>query len=445
MKAPFLARQIPPRRHCKFNDKSTDVLLHFRPADENASHLLRRWSLAPKSLLLVLLYCFLLISCNGGGGGSTVAGGGIDGTGIMSAGVISAFGSVVVNGTEFDTSKAAIIINGEEVGVGDDAVLENLDLGKVVTVEGRTSKDGTRITADRVLYNDNVTGPVESVSGIDPITNEKEIVVLGQIVVVNFITKFTETTFDTIAPGDVVEVSGYVDDTGAVRATFLEKKITSILEYEVTGFVDNLDTDLKTFMINGLEVDYSSIANNLPPGIPAEDLFVELAGGLAAGGEMLATKIELGDELDGEDGDNFEIMGYVTEIISNTDIIEFKVGNQVVHVDPEMVVFVDGTPGDIVPGVKLEAEGSLDGGILFADEIEFWKPDQIEVEGLVTNIVSASEFNIGIQKVQTNQDTIFEGGDRDDLALGVRLEVKGVPVDLNHHLLIADKVSFETD
>ena len=398
----------------------------------------------PKSLLLVLLYCLLLISCGGGGGGMS-AGGGIDGTGIMSAGVVSAFGSIVVNGTEFDTSKAAIIINGEELGVGDDFILGNLEIGMVVTVEGRISKDGTRVTADRVVYNDNVVGPVESISDIDATT--KEVVVLGQTVIVNVITKFKETTFDTLAPGDVVEVSGYLDDNRAIRATFLEKKgdITSILEYEVTGFVENLDADLKTFMVNGLAVDYYSIADNLPQGVPAADFFVEVGGQLAAGGEMIASKIELGDQLDGEDGDTFEIMGYVTEIISDTDIIEFKVGNQVVHVDPDIVLFVDGTSADIVPGVKLEAEGSLEGGILYADEIEFWKPNQIEVEGVVTNIVSATEFNIGIQKVRTNQDTVFDGGGRDDLALGVRLEVKGVPIDLNHSILIADKVSFETD
>jgi len=401
-------------------------------------------SLYSKGLILASLIFLMLISCSGGGGGMS-AGGGIDGTGIMSAGVVSAFGSVVVNGTEFDTSSAAVFINGEQIGVGDDAVLENLDIGMVVTVEGRTNKDGTRFTADRVVYSDNVVGPVEIISDIDLTT--KEVVVLGQTVIVNVITKFKETTFGTLAPGDVVEVSGYLDDNRAIRATFLEKKgdITSILEYEVTGFVENLDANLKTFMINGLEVDYASIANNLPPGIPADDLFVEVEGQLAAGGEMRAAKIQLGDQFDGEDGNEFEIMGYVTKIISDTDIIEFKVGNQVVQVDPDIVDFVDGTAGDIVPGVKLEAEGSLEGGILMAWEVEFWKPDQIEVEGLLTSIVSATEFYIGIQKVQTNPDTLFDGGDWDDLKRGVRLEVKGVPVDLNHSVLMADKVSFETD
>ena len=92
-----------------------------------------------------------------------MAGGGIDGTGIMSAGVVSAFGSIVVNGREFDTSEAAIVINEEEVGVGDDAVRENLEIGMVVTVEGRISRDGVTATADRVVYSDSVIGPVESV------------------------------------------------------------------------------------------------------------------------------------------------------------------------------------------------------------------------------------------------------------------------------------------
>lgn len=215
--------------------------------------------------------------------------------------------------------------------------------------------------ADQVVYRSNVTGPVESVGGIDPITNEKEIVVLGQIVVVNFITKFKPDTFDfdSIAANDVVEVSGYLDDTGAIRATFIEKigDAATILDYEVTGFVESLNPDLKTFMINVLKVDYSAIANNLPQGIPADDLFVEVEGRLAAGGEMLATKIELGDELGGEDGD---------------------------------------------------------------------------------------EFTVGDQVVQTDEDTVFDPWDL-EIREGIKLEVKGVPQDIDHSILAADKVSFETD
>jgi len=412
-------------------------------------------SLFPKRLVLALLFCLLLTSCKGGGGSMT-AGGGIDGTGIMSAGVVSAFGSIVVNGTEFDTSKAAIIINGEEVGIGDDFVQGNLEIGMVVTVEGRIKEDESAV-ADRVIYSSNVAGPVESVSGIDPDTNDKEIVVLGQTVVVNFITKFRPDDtygFDIIAPNDVVEVSGYRDFDGKIRATYIED-ITdpNITVYGVTGFVESLDDPTpNTFMINGLTVDYSLIHPDDLPDNFNNDLFVEVEGELDdTSGELIATAIELADELGGGDGDELEIMGFVTEIISENDIIEFKVGNQVVHVDPESAEFVDGFPDDIVLGVKLEAEGSLEGGILSAWEIEFWGPDQIEVEGVVDQvdfIGGFPEFTFeerDDQLFQTDINTKFEDIKLGEIKAGIELEVKGVPVDIDHSVVVADKVSFEVE
>ena len=396
-------------------------------------------SLLPKFMISALLSCFLLASCSGGGG-SPLAGGGIDGTGIMSAGVVSAFGSIVVNGREFDTSNAVIVINEAEVGVGDDAVRENLEIGMVVTVEGRISKDGVTATADRVVYSDSVIGPVESVSLIDATT--REVVVLGQTVIVNVVTNLKNTDFDTLAPGDEVEVSGFSDDNRAIRASFLEKKDASVLEYEVTGVAENLDANLKTFMINSLRVNYASIADTLPAGIPADGLYIEVTGTIDPGsGAMRASKIQLGDELDIEEGDQFEITGFVTHLVS---AYEFTVGNQVVHTDAN-TLFTDGTSEAVAPGVKLEIEGSLVDGIFLADEVEFWQPDQIEVEGLVSNIASANEFTVGIQVVQTVAGTtVFEPDDL-EIQLGIRLEVKGVPQDIDHSVLAADKVSLESD
>ncbi len=111
----------------------------------------------------------------------------------------------------------------------------------------------------------------------------------------------------------------------------------------------------------------------------------------------------------------------------------------------ETTVYVDGMAEDVAPGVKLEAEGVLVDGILFADEIEFWDPDQIEVEGIVKNFVSATEFTVGDQVVQTDEWTVFDGGSPGDIAEGVMLEVKGVPIDIEHTVLLADKVSFEEE
>jgi cytochrome c-type biogenesis protein CcmE len=405
-----------------------------------------------KRFIYILCSILLTVSCNSsGGGGGKVAGGGIGGSGVISAGRITAFGSVEVNGTMFDTSNAEIIINGVEIGVGDDFIPDNLELGMVVTVEGRIEDDESFV-ADRVVYSANVIGPVEDISDIDATT--KEIVVLGQTVIVNVITEFEETGFNTIAEDDVVSVSGYFDDNGVIRATFLEKTgdITSVVEFEVTGFVENLDPDLNTFLINGLRIDYSAISNNLPDGIPADDQFVEVQGELVAG-ELIAMNIALADELGGEDGDEVEIMGFVTEIISENDIIKFKIGNQEVHVDsdPDVVVYVDGNPSDIKPGQLLEAEGSLVDGILIAVEIEFWEPNQIEVEGIVDEVVFIDDFpeftleDREDQVVQTDEETEFDGIDKEEIEVGINIEVKGVPQDIEQSVIKADKVSFEED
>ena len=168
--------------------------------------------------LPTLLLALLLISC----GGASSNSGGIGGSGMTSQGSVSGYGSIIVNGTEFDTTNARIIVEGQEIGIGDAVVLNNLEVGMVVTVYGT---DSNNPVADRVTYNDNVEGPVESITPVN--ATRKDIVVLGQTVIVNVVTEFKGTTFadlDAIAVNnDVVEVSGFVDDQGDIYATFLEK------------------------------------------------------------------------------------------------------------------------------------------------------------------------------------------------------------------------------
>ena len=61
-------------------------------------------------VVLLLLSVLLLTFCSGSSGGGT------GGTGIISRGTITEFGSVVVNGTEFNTGTAVVMVGGKEVG-----------------------------------------------------------------------------------------------------------------------------------------------------------------------------------------------------------------------------------------------------------------------------------------------------------------------------------------
>ena len=393
-----------------------------------------------KSVLSIVLAVLLATFCFSCGSGTLIAGGGMGGSGIISKGIILAFGSIVVNGTEFDTTHALVIINGEEIGVGDEAVLDNLDIGQYVTVIGSGNEEDANATAEKIIYSRNLEGPVELISDFDETT--KEMIVLGQTIVVNGLTEFKGTGFEAISINDILEISGFPDDKGIIHATFIEKTgaFVSGDSVEVTGTVNNLDSVLKTFQIKNLTIDYSMVdTENIPDGLLAEGSFVEVEGTLSSFEENLtATRIEKADELDITEADQMEVMGFVVNGLSDS---EFKLGNHRVRID-ETVEYVDGEPEDIIPGVKLEAEGMLVDGILHAWEIEFWGPDQIEHEGTITRMVSITEFTVDSQVVYTDEGTVFEDGIAENLSIGINVEIKGRMID---GILVADKVSFELE
>jgi uncharacterized protein DUF5666 len=383
-----------------------------------------------RTIPLMLTVLLLLIACSNSGGG-------VGGSGIISRGSITDFGSIVVGGTYFDTRDATVVVDGEEQGVGDAVVLDNLDVGRVVTVIGSFGDDVDTAVADRVVYGDDVKGPVITVSNSEP--GIKELTVMGQTVIINALTFFKTTDFNTVAPNDVVEISGYYDDAGTIWATFLEKigEFNPNVTYEVKGFVDSLDTQQLTFLINNLLVDYSSDTVKLPDEQLEDGLLVEVEGLVDDTFTfMTASQVTIEDDIGVDNADEVEVMGFVTAFVSAD---AFTVGSQDVVIEAS-AVFVDGTPADVALGVKLEAEGTLTDGILFAEEIEFWEPDQIEIEGILTDLVSQYEFTVGDQDVITTDLTVYEDGEPQDLVVGIDIEIKGR---MQGDVLVADKVSFE--
>ena len=119
------------------------------------------------------LLSIVITGCGGGGGGGSVAGGGIGGTGITN-GTVTGFGSVFVNGVEFETSGSSFDVDDDPAAVEGD-----LDIGMVVTVVGVVNSDGVTGTATSIKYDDEVEGPIAAnpVEDADMLT--KTFVVLG--------------------------------------------------------------------------------------------------------------------------------------------------------------------------------------------------------------------------------------------------------------------------
>jgi hypothetical protein len=325
--------------------------------------------------LVLMGWMLVVAACHMGGGGMSgnhmaTTGMTTSGTGStgMSSGPVMAFGSVFVNGVEFNTSNSTVMLNGSP---GPDETMDphrGLMIGMVVEVEGMFDSNGTSGTATSITFKDNLEGPISGITMINATTNQ--LVVLGQTVIVDSQTAFEGATFATLAVGNVIEVSGMPDNMGIIHATFIELKAANFtpgMEIEVKGTVQNLNASAKTFQINALTVDFASVMN-LPVGLPANGQFVEVKGTTFAGSELIADNIELEDNNFGVmDVDEAQVEGFVTAMTSQSN---FMVGVQQVQTMPS-TVFEGGVAGDIALGKELETEGALASGVLTATKVSF--------------------------------------------------------------------------
>jgi hypothetical protein len=314
-------------------------------------------------LFSLALTCLVTAGCGGGGGGS-LAGGGIGGTGITASGTITAFGSIFVNRIEFETAGANLDVDGEMFvsdGNDDNAFL---GLGMVVTVVGTLSDDGVTGTAESVLYDDAVQGPVQGpITDVDPLT--RSFSVMGISVTMHKVsTVFANVTFDTLQSDDLVDVSGYFDAAGVLLATRIEHMNGSEIEVKgtITGFAGNTFTLTVEHAATAYSVD-ATVAE-LPAGGLAENQFVEVKGTLA-GNAIAATRVELRSE-GFDDLENASIEGIVTDF---NGIDDFRVAGQPVNAsvaefNPASLV------GNLSNGTEVEVQGPIQGGVLMASKLE---------------------------------------------------------------------------
>jgi len=292
-------------------------------------------------------------SCGSGSGG------GMTGSGLV-IGPITGLGSIIVNGVTFDVDTASVVVDGMPAAASD------LKLGMVVEVRGTIDAQTATGVASSVAFDDDLQGPVEAVD-----VSQSTIVVLGQLVIVTDATVFDGVTLATLQVSDVIEVSGFLDGNGNIRATRVELESESE-GFEFKGLIAELDAAAETFRIGGQLVDYSGAQiENAPPGGLVNDLFVEIhAQGEAAGGVLVATEIDVKDtDFGGDEGEEVEIEGLVTRVISSTEFILNQTRR--IRIDAR-TEFENGTAADIAVDARLEAEGAVgNDGVLVAREVEF--------------------------------------------------------------------------
>ncbi len=283
---------------------------------------------------------------------------GIEGSGrtsfAISSGRITAFGSIFVNGVEYELSRARIMIDGQP------AKASQLEVGQVVTVQASMSGPASG-KAIRVSYTGDVVGPVARVD-----LARSELTVLGQTVRVDAATLFGDglasSGLKTLAAGTNIEVSAFVTAAGDLLASRVDLQLPGA-PLQVRGAIEGLNSTAKSFHINDLTIDYSQAA--VEGRLANANTATVWADEYPSAGVLHATRVRLSSGLGGADGEQGLLEGLVTSVSSGS---AFEVGDQRVVADSSTHVELHGQA--LTPNLAVRIEGVFDGaGVLVAKSV----------------------------------------------------------------------------
>jgi hypothetical protein len=172
--------------------------------------------------------------------------------------------------------------------------------------------------------------------------------------------------------------------------------------------------------------------------------FIHVDGFIDSNGDIVATRIELGSA-----SDTLQVLGSVAGLDSINK--KFMINKLTVdYASANLSGFMSGAPAD---GDLVEVQGTSFNSTTttltatqvtrqMSDEEEAGNAnDELDREGLITSVTSATNFEVNGEKVTTTPSTEFRNGTAADLLPNVKVEVEGT-LDSNS-VLVAAVVTFE--
>lgn len=362
---------------------------------------------------LIAMLVWLLAGCGGGSSSSSVT----TASHMTVNGTVSGFGSVIIDGVEYDDSNATVSI-GSNPAAPSAATLADLKLGMRVQAQVTDGK------LSDVVVQATLVGAVSAVdvAGSSFMVNSQRVKVGAS--------GATPTVFDglgglsDLVVADLVEVHGTLDSDKSIVATRVERKpkTLSAAGVRAEGVLSSLDVGGKTFKINDLTVSYAS-ASVLPSGTAlANGQFVRAFAASAPSGGVFDASVVSVVSLLGPDGSAAGIGGRITSFNSVSDFVVSDV-----KVDASAATIDNGSAADLALGVAVGAEGTVNNGTLKASKLRIFKVPSdahASLAGLVTDFVSASSFKVRGTVVDASGAS-FSGGTVADLGNGANVIVQG--------------------
>jgi hypothetical protein len=342
-----------------------------------------------------------LAGCGGGGSSTAAADPGTGGTGIYALGKIDGFGSVILNGIRFDDSAAIVRLDGL-LGSATD-----LRLGMVAVVVGQRDPDLVNGTAERIDAWSVAQGNVTAVAG-------------GCFTLLGMeIDTGASTVFSGLPGASGIEVGTRLKVWGLqIGASGRNWSATRV---EVSTAPDVVATGLAwveggRFYLNAVEL------LGIEPGSLRANELVRVRGSwnTALRGIQVERLDRVAINPDQVSGSEVEIEGVVSALPGNGRLMLGSVEVDISRVSvPTLQV-----------GQRIEVEGIWRGQILEASQIETEDDEShgsAEIEARIEAYTNVGDFVLRGQRCDASAAWI-KGGTAADLAVGVRVHVKGTVV-----------------
>lgn len=333
---------------------------------------MRRTSRLLIGMVLLTLASLTFSTC--GGSGTDLAGGGSSGTGV-STGSITGFGSVVMNGAHYLTDSnvsPGFVTMKTFMGMDNSSMMDRdlFHVGMVVTIHHGPND----YNAQQIEYQNNLQGRIAAKNS----GAENTVTILGHTVVVG-----DPALFASLNLNEIVEVSGFVDSAGRIRASYIAVVPCSMMmgmctasEFEVKGYVSGLSSS--GFRLGPLPGGTgTTVGISFSPAVGAgmaDGMYVQVVttDPQPVSGTISAARIgQLSPRTVFPEKAMADLEGLVTASPSGSgNVLSFAVEGKRVQTDG-ITTFAGGTAVNIRPDVRVQVQGTENGGVLSAGNIIF--------------------------------------------------------------------------